>query len=167
MTATREQMLEIAWRAALAAGDAILGVYSTAFDVQQKTDKTPVTEADLASERIICAMLTEAFPNIPIASEELVAAEGVPPWAARFWAIDPLDGTREFIARNGEFAVNVGLIEDGIPILGVVHGPAVGVTYVACGPGTATRRRYGGQPEPISDSHAVAGWSRCRPQPLA
>ena len=72
MTATREQMLEIAWRAALAAGDAILGVYSTAFDVQQKTDKTPVTEADLASERIICAMLTEAFPNIPIASEELL-----------------------------------------------------------------------------------------------
>jgi 3'(2'), 5'-bisphosphate nucleotidase len=149
MTATREQMLEIAWRAALAAGDAILGVYSTAFDVQQKTDKTPVTEADLASERIICAMLTEAFPDIPIASEELLAAEGVLPGAARFWAVDPLDGTREFIARNGEFAVNIGLIEDGIPILGVVHGPAVGITYAACGPGTATHCRYGGQPEPI------------------
>ena len=149
MTATREQMLEIAWRAALAAGDAILKVYSTAFDVQQKTDKTPVTEADLASERIICAMLTEAFPDIPIASEELLAAEGVLPGAAPFWAVDPLDGTREFIAKNGEFAVNIGLVEDGIPILGIVHGPAVGVSYVACGPGTATRRRYGGQPEPI------------------
>jgi 3'(2'), 5'-bisphosphate nucleotidase len=142
-------MLEIAWRAALAAGDAILGVYSTVFDVQQKTDKTPVTEAELASERIICAMLTEAFPDIPIASEELLAAEDVLPGAARFWAVDPLDGTREFIAKNGEFAVNIGLVEDGIPILGIVHGPAVGVTYVACGPGTATHRRYGGQPEPI------------------
>ena len=142
-------MLEIAWRAALAAGDAILGVYSAAFDVQQKTDKTPVTEADLASERIICAMLTEAFPDIPIVSEELVEAEGLPPWAACFWAVDPLDGTREFIAKNGEFAVNIALVEDGIPILGVVHGPAIGVTYAACGPGTATRRCYGGQSEPI------------------
>ena len=149
MIATREQMLEIAWRAALAAGDAILGVYSAAFDVQQKTDKTPVTEADLASERIICAMLTEAFPDIPIVSEELVEAEGLPPWAACFWAVDPLDGTREFIAKNGEFAVNIALVEDGIPILGVVHGPAIGVTYAACGPGTATRRCHGCQPEPI------------------
>jgi 3'(2'), 5'-bisphosphate nucleotidase len=149
MTATREQMLEIAWRAALAAGDAILRVYSTALDVQQKSDKTPVTEADRASERIICAMLTEALPDIPVASEELVEAEGLPPCAARFWAVDPLDGTREFIAKNGEFAVSIGLVEDGIPILGIVHGPAVGITYTACGPGTATRRRRGGTPEPI------------------
>jgi 3'(2'), 5'-bisphosphate nucleotidase len=116
---------------------------------QQKTDKTPVTGADLASEQIICAMLTEAFPDIPIASGELVEAEGLPPSAARFWAVDPLDGTREFIAKNGEFAVNIGLVENGIPILVIVHGPAVGVTYAACGPGTATRRRYGGPPEPI------------------
>ena len=149
MTATREQMLEIAWRAALAAGDAILRVYSTAFEVQQKTDKTPVTEADLASERIIVAMLSEAFPDIPVASEELVETEGLPPCAARFWAVDPLDGTREFIAKNGEFAVSIGLVEDGIPILGIVHGPAVGITYAACGPGTATRRHRGGTPEPI------------------
>lgn len=101
MTASREQLLEVARRAALAAGEAILKVYATAFDVQQKTDNTPVTEADLASERIIVATLTEAFPEIPIASEELVEAEGLPPWAARFWAVDPLDGTKEFIARNG------------------------------------------------------------------
>jgi 3'(2'), 5'-bisphosphate nucleotidase len=149
MTATREQLLEVARRAALAAGDAILKVYATAFDVQQKTDNTPVTEADLAAERIIVAMLTEAFPEIPIASEELVEAEGLPPWAARFWAVDPLDGTKEFIARNGEFAVLIALVEDGIPVLGVVHGPALGVTYAACGPGTATRQRNGGKPEPI------------------
>ena len=149
MTASREQLLDVARRAALSAGEAILEVYATAFDVQQKTDNTPVTEADLASERIIIAMLSEAFPDIPIASEELVEAEGLPRWAARFWAVDPLDGTKEFIARNGEFAVSIGLIEDGIPILGVVHGPALGVTYAARGPGTATRQKSGNAPEPI------------------
>lgn len=149
MTATREQLVEVARRAALAAGEAILEVYATSFDVQQKTDNTPVTEADLASERIILAMLSEAFPDIPIASEELVEAEGLPPWAARFWAVDPLDGTKEFIARNNEFAVLIALVEDGIPVLGVVHGPALGVTYTACGSGTATRQRNGAQPEPI------------------
>jgi 3'(2'), 5'-bisphosphate nucleotidase len=149
MTATRERMLETARRAAVAAGEAILRVYATAFDVRIKTDNTPVCEADLASERIIVAMLTEAFPDIPIASEELVEAEGPPPWAARFWAVDPLDGTKEFIARNGEFAVNIALIEHGIPVLGVIYGPALGVTYAACGPGTAMRQRDGSEPEPI------------------
>ena len=149
MTAAREQLLEVARCAALAAGEAILRVYATAFDVQQKTDNTPVCEGDLASERIIVAMLSEAFPEIPIASEELVEAEGPPPWAARFWAVDPLDGTKEFIARNGEFSVLIALIEEGIPVLGVVHGPALGVTYAACGPGTATRQLGSGRPEPI------------------
>jgi 3'-phosphoadenosine 5'-phosphosulfate (PAPS) 3'-phosphatase len=115
MTATREQLLEVARRAAPAAGEAILQAYATAFDVQHKTDNTPVCEGDLASERIIVAMLSEAFPEIPIASEELVEAEGLPPWAARFWAVDPLDGTKEFVARNNEFAVLIALIEDGIP----------------------------------------------------
>jgi 3'(2'), 5'-bisphosphate nucleotidase len=149
MTASHQRMLEVARRAALAAGEAILDVYATAFDVQQKTDNTPVTEADLAAERVIVAMLTEAFPDIPIASEELVEAEGLPPWAARFWAVDPLDGTKEFVARNGEFAVNIALIENGVPLLGVVHGPALGITYAACGPGTATRQNGGGPAEPI------------------
>jgi 3'(2'), 5'-bisphosphate nucleotidase len=149
MMPTREKMLEIAWRAALSAGEAILRVYCTAFNVREKPDKTPVTEADLASERIIVSMLSQTFPDIPIASEELIAAEGQLPCAARFWAVDPLDGTREFIAKNGEFAVSIGLVEDGIPILGVVHVPAVDVTYAACGPGTAIRRHHYSQAEPI------------------
>jgi 3'(2'), 5'-bisphosphate nucleotidase len=149
MTATREELLETARRAALAAGEAILEVYATAFDVQHKTDNTPVCEGDLASERIICAMLNRAFPDIPIASEELVAAEGLPPRAARFWLVDPLDGTKEFVARNGEFAVLIALIEDGIPVLGVIHGPALGLTYAGCGPGTATRQRNCERIEPI------------------
>jgi len=152
MTTSCEDLLEVARCAAVAAGEAILEVYATAFDVQQKSDNTPVTEADLAAERIIVAMLSKAFPEIPIASEELVEAKGLPPSAARFWAVDPLDGTKEFIARNGEFAVCIGLIEDGIPILGVVHGPALGVTYAACGLGTATRQKIGTSPEPIHAS---------------
>jgi 3'(2'), 5'-bisphosphate nucleotidase len=73
----------------------------------------------------------------------------MPPCCDRFWAIDPLDGTREFIARSGEFAVLIALVEEGRPVLGVVHGPAVGLTYTACGPGTATRRTNGGAPELI------------------
>jgi 3'(2'), 5'-bisphosphate nucleotidase len=149
MTASREQLLEVARHAALTAGKAILKVYATAFDVRMKTDNTPVCEADLASEQIIVSMLSEAFPDIPIASEELCEAEGLPRTAARFWLVDPLDGTKEFVARNGEFSVLIALVEDGKPVLGVVHGPAVGVTYSACGPGTAIGWRQGGRPEPI------------------
>jgi 3'(2'), 5'-bisphosphate nucleotidase len=152
VTATRAQLLEVAHQAALKAGEAILEVYATPFDVQQKIDKTPVTEADLAAERIIVAMLREAFPDIPVVSEELVDTAGLPPTSARFWAVDPLDGTREFVARNDEFAVLIGLVEDGRPVLGVVHGPAVGVTYAACGPGTATRKYRDGSVEPIHAS---------------
>lgn len=139
MTATREELLDVARRAALAAGEEIMRVYAGEFEVFKKSDATPVTEADLAAERVIVAILREAFPDIPIVSEELVEADGLPPAAARFWVVDPLDGTREFVARNGEFAVSIGLVEDGRPILGVVHGPALGVVYAACGPGTATR----------------------------
>jgi 3'(2'), 5'-bisphosphate nucleotidase len=149
MSASREALLDVATRAALAAGKAILEVYAEAFDVRHKSDKTPVTEADLAAERIIVAMLRQAFPDIPVVAEELCEAEGVPEVPARFWTVDPLDGTREFVARNGEFAVLIGLVEDGRPVLGVVHGPASGVTYSARGPGTATRRRNGGPTEPI------------------
>jgi len=149
MSEPRNRLLEIARRAAVAAGEAIMRVYARDFDVRQKADKTPVTEADLGAERIIIAMLGDAFPDIPIFAEELVEAEGLPPSAARFWAVDPLDGTREFVAKNGEFAVCVGLVEDGRPVLGVLHGPAVGLTYAAYGPGSATRQRDGGSIEPI------------------
>ena len=142
-------LLEIALRAALAGGEAAMRVYADPFEVTHKDDKTPVTEADLASERVIVAMLTASFPDIPIVSEETVPAAGFASPASRFWLVDPLDGTREFVARNGEFAVLIGLIEDGRPVLGVVHGPAIGVTYTAHGPGTAMRRREGGAFEPI------------------
>jgi 3'(2'), 5'-bisphosphate nucleotidase len=146
---TPDALLDVALRAAYAGGEAAMRVYADPFEVTQKTDATPVTEADLASERIIVAMLSAAFPDIPIVSEETVPEAGFASPAARFWLVDPLDGTKEFVARNDEFAVLIGLIEDGRPVLGVVHGPAVGLTYAAHGPGTAMRRRGGGAFEPI------------------
>jgi 3'(2'), 5'-bisphosphate nucleotidase len=142
-------LLDTAIRAALAAGDAILKVYAEPFVVVQKSDQTPVTEADLAAERVIVKMLSAAFPDIPIVSEETAPEDGFKPPAARFWVVDPLDGTKEFVAKNGEFAVCIGLVEDGIPVMGVVHGPARRVTYAANGPGTAIRIRDGGAPQPI------------------
>ncbi|HWB49417.1 MAG TPA: 3'(2'),5'-bisphosphate nucleotidase CysQ [Stellaceae bacterium] len=139
-----DRLLDTALAAALAAGEAILKVYAEPFDVIQKDDNTPVTEADLASERIIVERLTAAFPDIPIVSEETAPEDGFKPPAARFWCVDPLDGTKEFVAKNGEFCVCIGLIEDGVPVLGVVHGPARRVTYAAHGAGTAVRMRDGG-----------------------
>jgi 3'(2'), 5'-bisphosphate nucleotidase len=145
----RDPLLDIALRAAIAGGEAAMRVYADPFEVTQKDDKTPVTEADLASERVIVAMLRAAYPDIPIVSEETVPEAGFESPATRFWLVDPLDGTREFVARNGEFAVLISLVEHGRPVLGVVHGPAVGVTYTAHGPSTAMRRRGGGAFEAI------------------
>ena len=149
MSTDYPEMLDIVCRTAVLAGEAVLKVYAEEFDVRHKADKTLVTEADLAAERIIVDRLLSAFPDIPCVAEELCEAEGMPPCCDRFWAIDPLDGTREFVARNGEFSVLIALVEEGRPVLGVVHGPAVGLTYAACGPGTAVRWRNGGRPEPI------------------
>jgi len=142
-------LLEIALRAALAGGEQVMRVYADPFEVIQKEDRTPVTEADLASEGAIVAILSEAVPDIPIVSEETVPVAGFSSPASRFWCVDPLDGTKEFIARNGEFSVLIALIEHGVPVLGVVHGPAAGVTYVGHGPGTAMRQRRGGDFVPI------------------
>jgi len=146
----QDPMLDVAERAALAAGEAILRIYAEPFEVREKLDKTPVTEADLEAERIIEQILREAFPDIPVVSEETAEPEG---WVApgpRFWSVDPLDGTREFVNRTDEFAVNIGLVENGRAVLGIVHGPASGIIYAAHGPGTATRRYTGGGAEPIA-----------------
>ena len=144
------RLLDTARRAALAAGEAIMAVYAQEFEIRQKLDKTPVTEANLAAERIIVDILGRAFPDIPVVSEELCEAEGVPACPECFWLVDPLDGTREFVAKNDEFSVCIGLVRDGRPVLGVLHGPAVGLTYTGCGPNTATRQRQGRAIEPIS-----------------
>src|SRR5436305_832598 len=144
------ELLELAVRAALAGGEEVMRVYAEPFEVREKHDKTPVTEADLASERVIEQILREAYPDIPVVSEETAEPEGWTAPGPRFWSVDPLDGTREFVNRTDEFAVLVGLIEHGRPVLGVVYGPATGVTYIANGPGTAMRRHGAGPFEKIA-----------------
>jgi 3'(2'), 5'-bisphosphate nucleotidase len=118
---------------AIEAGQAILEVYATDFDVQAKGDESPLTQADLASHRCIVAGLTSLTPDVPVISEE----DGLPEFEERrqwqrYWLIDPLDGTKEFVNRNGEFTVNIALIDNGRPILGVVHVPVQEKSYIGC-----------------------------------
>jgi 3'(2'), 5'-bisphosphate nucleotidase len=142
-------LLEAARRAAREASKAILEVYATQFDVRRKEDTSPVTDADERAEHLIIAALTKAAPEIPVIAEELAAAQGLPEAPPLFWLVDPLDGTKEFIARNGEFSINIGLIEGDRPVLGVVHVPARNVTYSGAGPGTAQRQENDAVPLPI------------------
>jgi 3'(2'), 5'-bisphosphate nucleotidase len=145
-----DPLLELALRAAMAGGEEVMRVYAEPFEVHEKHDKTLVTEADLASERVIEKILREACPDIDVVSEETAEPEGWTAPGPRFWSVDPLDGTREFVNRTDEFAVLIALVENGRPVLGVVYGPAAGVTYAATGPGTAMRRHGAGAFEPIA-----------------
>jgi 3'(2'), 5'-bisphosphate nucleotidase len=109
---------------ATAAGAAILEVYAQDFSVEHKDDRSPLTQADLASHRIIVEGLRALTPDLPVLSEE----DADIPWSvrrtwSRYWLVDPLDGTREFVKKNGEFTVNIALVEDGVPVLGVVYAP--------------------------------------------
>jgi 3'(2'), 5'-bisphosphate nucleotidase len=108
----------------------VLSIYQSAFAVNAKADASPVTEADVQAEALITAGLRRLAPDIALVAEEAVAAAGcVPDCGARFWLVDPLDGTREFVSRNGEFTVNVALIEHGEPVLGVVGIPVQDRVY--------------------------------------
>jgi len=115
------------------AGEAILEVYATDFDVQSKADESPLTQADLASNRLIIAGLNALTPDIPIITEEtgLPAFDVRRKWQ-RYWLVDPLDGTREFANRNGEFTVNIALIDSKRAVLGVVYVPVQDKTYIGC-----------------------------------
>ena len=131
------------------AGEVILAIYRTDFDVEQKADYSPVTQADLDAEAVILDALRRLTPDVPIIAEEEVSAGRVPDVGDCFWLVDPLDGTREFLSRNGEFTVNIALIHDRRPVLGVVHAPDSGTTYTGCLPGGATRQKGDGPIEPI------------------
>jgi 3'(2'), 5'-bisphosphate nucleotidase len=113
----------------LAAGAEILRIYATDFVVTDKSDASPVTEADQRAEAIILESLKHLAPDIPVVAEEEAAAGRVPSTATRFFLVDPLDGTKEFISRNGEFTVNIALIENGEPVRGAVYAPALGRLY--------------------------------------
>jgi 3'(2'), 5'-bisphosphate nucleotidase len=148
MSADHRTLLDIACAAAHEAGEAILKIYRQDFAVRRKADASPVTRADERAEAIIEQRLAAATPDIPVIAEEACAAHGLPSAAPpRFWLVDPLDGTKEFIRRNGEFTVNIALVEGDRAVLGVVYVPSQGVTYAAAG--SATRQRDGEAPQPI------------------
>jgi len=118
----RERIAAIARQA----GALIMQVYATDFASRGKADASPVTEADVKAEALILAQLRSLTPQIPIVSEEAASAGQTPDIGERFWLVDPLDGTKEFISRNGEFTVNIAFIEEQRPTLGVVYAPALG-----------------------------------------
>lgn len=130
------------------AGRLIAEIYASSdFEVEIKADSSPVTTADHRAEKAILAGLTKLAPTIPAVAEERVAAGEVPAdLGSRFWLVDPLDGTKEFLSRNGEFTVNIALVESGVPTLGVVHLPALDVTYIGV-EGRAYRRDRDGTRE--------------------
>ena len=145
---------------ARAAGRAIMDVYASDFAVTAKPDASPLTEADLRAEGLITPALRALLPGAPVVAEEahargecdaLVGQEG-----AAFWLVDPLDGTREFVARNGEFTVNIALVRNGEPVLGVVFAPALGRLY-------AGERDRGAWLEDGDGRREI----RCRPVPVA
>ena len=111
------------------AGEAILGVYATDFAVREKADASPVTMADEMAEAVILRGLASLAPAIPVVSEEAASAGRAPAVGQAFWLVDPLDGTKEFASRNGEFTVNIALVENGLPVLAVVHAPALARLY--------------------------------------
>lgn len=138
------------------AGAAIMAVYRTDFAVRHKTDKSPVTEADARAEAIIVAQLAKVAPDIPIIAEEAYSAgERIRPGSV-FFLVDPLDGTAEFVNRRDEFTVNIALVEDGVPTLGLVFAPATGRLFRGTSDGGAIEINADGSTRPIK--------ARCPPQ---
>lgn len=154
------------------AGDAIMRVYARDFSVEKKADKSPLTEADKAAHNVIVAGLQALPVQIPILSEEDIEGFSGADAEGRYWLVDPLDGTKEFIKRNDEFTVNIALIENGKPVLGVVTAPALGVGYVAAQGLGVFKIEVDGQRKAISVAgkpKAEARWrvlgSRSHPSP--
>ena len=106
------------------AGDLIMDIYARGFEASEKADGSAVTAADDAAEALILAGLAEAYSGVPVLAEEAAARGEIPDLGPRFFLVDPLDGTREFVNRTGEFTVNIALVEDGRPVLGIVLAPA-------------------------------------------
>lgn len=140
-----EQIGDVARRA----GQVIMEIYQTDFDVEAKDDASPVTQADREAEKLIFRMIREGITGeFPLVGEEAASAGNTPDIHDRpFWLIDPLDGTKEFISRNGQFTVNIALIENGTPVLGAVHLPVSGDTFVATNAGAFAQ--YGGEGKAI------------------
>ncbi|MCB9943784.1 MAG: 3'(2'),5'-bisphosphate nucleotidase CysQ [Geminicoccaceae bacterium] len=127
------------------AGKVVMSYYSGEIAVEMKNDRSPVTAADGAAEKVILARLRELTPNIPIVAEESASAGDLPDVSGKeFWLVDPVDGTKEFISKNGEFTINIALVSANQPILGVVYAPAVeSMWWGAAGHGATKRDKDG------------------------
>ena len=160
MSFITKELLDQVDTIARAAGDAIMEIYGREFTVEQKEDKSPLTEADAAAHLLIVEQLAELSLQAPILSEEDTASFTGADAHGRYWLVDPLDGTKEFIKRNGEFTVNIALIEDGKPVLGVVYAPALNVGYTAAKGIGAFKTEGTNKPEPIkvAQHHAGSPW---------
>ena len=125
------------------AGETIMQIYQKDFSVEYKEDQSPLTDADLASHHLICDELSKFYPDIPILSEESADTFTLADENACFWCVDPLDGTKEFIKKNDEFTVNIALIQNQQPILGVIGVPAKNLVYAAVkGEGAFKQKDY-------------------------
>lgn len=154
---TPERLLENVIDITREAAEVVLSIYESDFSVQIKHDQSPLTRADVAAHHLIKHRLAGLAPGCPILSEESTVEEkaGRHAWS-RFWLVDPLDGTREFIDRNGEFSINIALIEEGAPVLGVIMAPVTGTLWYATRGGGA-RRAHEGRIERITVAPLRAG----------
>ena len=146
---TLSDLLPTLIEAALAAGAEIERIYAEGCEAEEKEDGSPVTIADRHAEAIILERLAAAFPDIPVLAEEEAAAGRIPALGRRFFCVDPLDGTRGFVARTGEFTVNIGLVEDGAAIAGVIYAPDPKLLYYGARGEGAFRVRGKADAEPI------------------
>lgn len=113
------------------AGKLAMSIYRRDFEIALKDDKSPVTEADLAVDKVIVAALERAYPDTPVVSEERSFDHINEDNIGRFFLVDPIDGTKEFIKKTDEFTINVALIENGVPVAGIVYAPALGRLFIA------------------------------------
>jgi len=148
-------MIDTLQHIAEAAGREIMHFYGQPLTVDAKADDSPLTQADLASHRYITGALQQHFPDIPVVSEEDGERETALAEASRWFVVDPLDGTKEFIKQTGSFTVNIGLIADGVPVAGIVHVPVSGRTYGASPDSGVWRMEQNGNREPIQASPAA------------
>lgn len=126
----------------LRAGAIEMQHYEAGVEVERKADESPVTAADREAEAILLAALAEIAPDIPVIAEEAVSEGRIPEIGRAFFLVDPLDGTKEFINKRGEFTVNVAVVEDGVPVFGIVYAPAIGELYATLEPGSAALARF-------------------------
>lgn len=146
-----DHLVPLLRRLALQAGDAIMQVYhGPDFEVRTKGDASPVTEADEAADAVISAGLREAFPEVTLITEEQAASHALT--ASTFFIVDPLDGTKEFVQRRGDFTVNIAFVQDGVPLRGIVYAPARGRLFYTTPDGQAVEETgpFGPEPGPLA-----------------